>query len=368
MAAPLKTCFFRTLFTAIALLAASLVSEAQNNAAALSTQNAAQTYQLQRARAQAEAGAADGVRSQAAVSAHRPWVWEAEKNGVRMYLAGGLHLGTALDATCFSAYVPYLDRVSAVYLEVPPGSFDGQDVGQLLSRRGYVPSRAMLSSRISARAWREVQQTLEAQPALLNRVAPMEPWMVALTLAQEGYRRAGLQAQYSLDTYLTQRAVNDRKPIGGMEKPKDQILAMADAEVADQERVMLAALANFRVPDFCTAAIRKAWRTGDLAQLRAGFGVVEGSVRGGDTHYNLLAKRNLQWAKKLSAMAATGRPALFVMGVEHLITRPSGLPELLEREGFAVRRVGEGRRSPGISVTEQGGTGAGVLAAKGEGK
>jgi uncharacterized protein YbaP (TraB family) len=273
---------------------------------------------------------------------------------VKIFLAGCLHLGTREDAACFSAYLPYYERASAVYFELMPGSWEGQDVGQLVGRRGYVSSRADLASRVNPATWRGVQSVLGSQPDLLKRVALMQPWLVALTLAQEGYRRAGLQPQYGLDNFVQSRAIADGKPIGSLEKPKDQILALADASLEDQERVLVASLENFRQPDFATTPIRRAWRSGDLVQLQASFGINSDLLNSGDTHVNLLARRNQQWVRKISSLAAAGRSALLVIGVEHLVTRPSGLPELLEREGFQVRRVGDPRdRAPAAMTIVQ---------------
>jgi uncharacterized protein YbaP (TraB family) len=276
----------------------------------------------------------------------RPWVWEAERKGVKVYLAGCLHLGTGQDAAQFVAYLPYYQRAAAVYFEVIPGGWESREVGDLLHRRGLVaPSRGSLSSRISEAAWRDVRSTLGLQSPLLARLAPMEPWYAALTLTQEAYRKAGLQPHNGLDRYLAARAVEEGKPVGGLEKPRDQLLAMADAPLADQERVLRSALATYRDPVAATNPIRAAWRRGDLAELQRIVGA-DPLLQRGETHSNLLAKRNQQWVRKISSVAANGRPALFVMGVEHLVTRPSSLPELLEREGFSVRRVGgsEGSR------------------------
>jgi len=303
------------------------------------------------------------ARPEPAATAHRPWVWEAEKKGVKIYLAGCLHLGSALEAACFPAYLPYYERGRALYLEVMPGAFEGRDVGQLVYRRGYVPSRGALASRITPEAWREVRQTLEGDQALLKRISRMQHWLAALTVSQQGYRRAGLDPQFALDQYLTGRALAERKPIGSLEKPKDQLLAMADADREDQERTLMASLANYRQPDFDTTAVRRAWRLGDLAQLQSCFGV-DAATRAGDTHFNLLARRNLQWVRKINGLAASGRSTLLVIGVEHLVTRPDGLPELLQREGFRVRRVGESAEpTPPPTMIA-----AGSLAAKTEAK
>jgi hypothetical protein len=270
--------------------------------------------------------------------AHRPWVWEAEREGVKVYLAGCLHLGTPQEAAYFPAYETYYRRAWAVYFEVMPGAWESRDVADLLQRRGQLPAHWSISSRLSAGTWQELRDTVGAQSGLFQRLNGMEPWFAALTLTQEGYRRAGLQPQNALDRYLASLALGEGKPVGALERPRDQLLAMADAPLADQERTLRAAIANYREPDMATTVIREAWRRGELGALQKAVGADQGQ-RPGETHYNLLTKRNQQWVRKISSVAAAGKPALFVMGVEHLVTRPNGLPELLARAGFKVRRV-----------------------------
>jgi uncharacterized protein YbaP (TraB family) len=270
---------------------------------------------------------------------HRPWIWEAERKGAKIYLAGCLHLGTAQDAACFSAYLPYYERAWAVYFEVLPGAWQTRDVSDLLARRGYV-SRSTLESRLTPPAWRELCDVLGPASPLLQRVTPCEPWFAALTLTQEGYRRAGLLPENGLDTFLTTRALGEGKRVGALEKPRDQLLAMADAPLPDQERNLRGAVAGYRTSDGATTGLRQAWRRGELAPLQKELGVE--TAQPGETHRNLLGKRNELWTRKISSIATAGKPLLVVVGVEHFVTRPDALPELLEREGFKVRRITQG--------------------------
>lgn len=269
---------------------------------------------------------------------HHPWIWEAERKGAKIYLAGCLHLGTAQDAACFPAYLSYYERAWAVYFEVLPGAWQSRDVSDLLARRGYV-SRATLESRLTPPAWRELCDVLGPASPLLQRVTPCEPWFAALTVTQEGYRRAGLVAENGLDTFLTSRAIAEGKRVGALEKPRDQLLAMADAPLTDQERNLRGAVVGYRTSDAATTGLRQAWRRGELAPLQKELGVE--TTPQGETHRNLLGKRNELWTRKICSVAVPGKPLLVVVGVEHLVTRPDALPELLERQGFKVRRITE---------------------------
>jgi hypothetical protein len=51
----------------------------------------------------------------------------------------------------------------------------------------------------------------------------------------------------------------------------------------------------------------------------------------------LIYERNERWADKVSAMLGVGDDVLLVVGALHLVG-PRGLPRLLERRGYRVRR------------------------------
>ena len=279
----------------------------------------------------------------AVVANHRPWVWEVRSGRNRLWIAGCLHLGADPDAYAFQTYVPYYERAAEVYFEVMPSAWQNIDVSTLIGRRGYAPGHRNLSGRISAEAWRDVRVILRGDLGLFGRIQAMEPWLACLTITQEGYRRAGLSREVGLEYFIEERARVDRKPVGALEKAQEQVFAMADTNMEDQESNLRSALANYARPDFGSTEIRRAWRSGDDASLRKALGGGTGESDD-EMHHNLLAKRNQQWVRKIAAILASGRPALLVVGVEHLVSGPQSLPNLLKAADCTVQRVSAGAR------------------------
>ena len=271
-----------------------------------------------------------------AKTAHRPWVWAVTDGRTNLWLAGGLHMGTARDAAVFPAYLPIYRKASVLYFETLPGSWDDYDAKRLLSRRGMLPDRQSLSSRLSKDTALSLRAAIRA--ARLDSVLRMEPWLAALTLARNGYVRAGLESDYSLEAYLERAATRDRKPLGALETPKDQILAMADASFADQEEFLRGILKGMDTLQASTETIRNAWVSGEETKLQTALGIDPASLRTG-IHKNLIGKRNQQWVQPIQKIAANGKPAMIVVGVEHLVTQPDALSRLLEAAGFSVRRI-----------------------------
>ena len=292
-----------------------------------------------------EAGAADpgtareqppGSRQQAI--AHRPWAWEIQTGSTKIWIVGCLHLGTPRDALAFPAYLPIYRRASVVYFETIPGSSGSYDNKRLVGHRGYLSDRQLLSSRISSETWQKLTLTLSSDPARLAAVSRMEPWLAAITLIQDGYAKASLDRENSLETFLRKQAIRDRKPIGAMETSKDQILAMADIPISDQEVFLKDTLNGLENIDAETQALRDAWMSGNQSLLQTALGFDSAVSRSG-MHQSLIGQRNQRWIDKIKEIGERRKDAVIVVGVEHLVSTSSALPELLDKAGFAIRRI-----------------------------
>ena len=274
----------------------------------------------------------------AIAAAHRPWVWAVTNPRARIWLVGGLHMGTPRDAEVFPSYLSFYRQASALYFETLPGSWDAYDVKRLLSQRGMLADRQSLSAKLSKETWIDLNAAVSSSGGRLTSVLKMEPWLAALTLTRNGYVRVGLESDHSLESYLERVAVRDNKPLGALETPKDQILAMADASFADQEEFLRGTLSSMANIQASTETIRSAWVSGEEPRLQSALGIDSPAARSG-MHHNLIGKRNQQWVQRIQKIAGRGKTAMIVVGIEHLVAKPDALPQLLEKAGFSVRRI-----------------------------
>lgn len=274
-------------------------------------------------------------------TAHRPWIWVVKNARASIWLAGGLHMGTARDAAVFPPYLAYYRKASVLYFETLPGSWNDFDAKRLLSQRGMLADRQSLAAKLSKQTWMDLNAAVSSGGSQLTSVLKMEPWMAALTLTRNGYVRAGLKSDNSLETYLERVAIRDKKPLGGLETPKDQILVMADASFADQEDFLRGALTGIGNIQASTEMLRDAWVSGEEPRLQSVLGIDTAETRTG-MHRNLIGKRNQQWVRRIQKIAGRGESAMIVVGVEHLVANTDSLPHLLEKAGFSVHRIEAG--------------------------
>jgi uncharacterized protein YbaP (TraB family) len=288
-----------------------------------------------------------------ALATHQPWIWQIDCPRTKLWLVGCLHLGTARDAAVFPAYLPYYREAGLVYFETVPGAWESYDTRAMITRRGYLADHQSIATRLSAGTWREMKKSLAGEPQKLASYSSMEPWMAAFNLFQEEYSLAGLRSEDGLEALLQHRAAEDRKPVGALETPRDQILAMADAPPFDQEVFLKDALRGYGKPDSQTGALRDAWMLGGITRLQDVLGLRATPLRSG-IHQNLIGTRNHRWVNKIREIAEGSKSAMIVVGVEHLVATPYALPELLEQDGFSIRRIGTSRQSSEVRSTKTG--------------
>ncbi len=275
------------------------------------------------------------------VAARPAWVWEIQGAHAKVWLVGCLHLGKPEDTSAFAAYLPYYREAGTVVFETLPGSWNTYEIRRLLDQRGYLQDRRTLSSVVSRSTWEKVSAVQRSRRSTLQGTAAMTPWLAAFSIVQDGYARAGLRAEDSLEGYMERAAIADGKPVGALETAKDQILAMADASAADQEEFLKNTLESLDRLDTSTEALRSAWVNGNESRLRTALGIDPSLARSG-MHLNLIANRNSRWVARIKELANRKTNSFVLVGVEHLVSPPA-LPDLLQQSGLKIQRLEAGK-------------------------
>ena len=157
--------------------------------------------------------------------------------------------------------------------------------------------------------------------------AATESWAAALRIARAA--RSG-EAGNGADRALLARGL----PAVGLEGYAEQF-AVFDRLAGEDQAVLLAEAA--RVAGSGTERrLAEAWLTGDLAVLEAESG--RGILADPELRQALLTRRNQAWAERVAGLLAQNRRPFVAVGAAHMLG-DMGLPALLERKGYTVRRV-----------------------------
>ena len=276
-----------------------------------------------------------GFRNQAEiVRGHRPWVWKATRGSQTIYFVGCLHVGTSEDTALYAAYLPFYNRCDTVYFETLPGIWTSYSTAKMLTRRGYFTARQSLRQHVQPETWQAVTDYITRNGGRPPNISQMKPWLAGLEIIRQQYEVTGHSANYSLETFITNAAHRDRKPVGGIEKPEEQIDGLASLPLERQEEFLAGALESASQTQADMLRLRTAWRSGNQAALVAALRKPDGPPTIFDKV--IIEDRNRRWVKMIDKGKLSGDVIMIVVGIEHIVTPHHGLPGLLREEGFTI--------------------------------
>jgi uncharacterized protein len=272
-------------------------------------------------------------------------LWEARSGAKTVYLYGTIHVGRAdmypLPPTVDQAY-----RASqAVALEA-----DVTDDKAIASAMqiGMLPQGRTLNGELPAELAAQLQRTLSASGIPGEALRSFKPFMAMLTLVSVEYAKLGYIPQLGLDRHFAERAKNDAKRIIGLESIEGQIRMMDSLSKPLQQAMLqltLDDIANGKVAPMATRLV-SAWREGDTKSVHDLM--TSESKRLPPSQFaeyqdRFLDSRNRDMLTGV-ARAMKEVDTLFVaVGAMHLIG-PGSLTELVEKAGYAMKRVTAGSK------------------------
>ena len=130
-----------------------------------------------------------------------------------MYLVGSIHLLTkdyyplspALD-TAFKDSDLLVEEADLAEMEAPASQFK-------LLTRGLLPADQTLDKVVSPSTYDLVAKRVAALGIPIEPLKRFKPWMLAMTLVEMEWQKAGFDASLGLDRHFYDRARTDGKPI-----------------------------------------------------------------------------------------------------------------------------------------------------------
>lgn len=165
------------------------------------------------------------------------------------------------------------------------------------------------------------------------------PSLAAIRLSLMPMLQQGLHGEFGSEAILIQTSMQLRRPILGLEQPKDQLGALQ----GDNKQEALEALTDMTNPKLRAKSAKVAdilvesWEKGDLAKLEEYEKWCDcvKTERERKAMNRLLGTRNVKMADAIDSQLGQGPATLIGVGALHLIG-PKGLPSLLRDKGYTV--------------------------------
>lgn len=257
-------------------------------------------------------------------------LWKIEDS--QTYLLGSLHLTNMRHFKLRELAEAAFNQAETIFFEadfgVPPDP---------LLR--HLPEGQHLSSLISPPLFKRASSVWARLGKPAGDLERLMPFFAGMDLGLGLASQAGYLSKFGVETHVLTRAKANGKRIEVLEKVNAGFEAIASGPLSEHiqafERILAAH--DFELHRF--AKMVKAWARDEdwwfekyLRELLQTEPVIWSG---------LIDQRNLDWLPKILAVAQAPRPCLIVVGALHMFG-PSGIPELLKRQGLVSVRMPKG--------------------------
>jgi uncharacterized protein YbaP (TraB family) len=266
----------------------------------------------------------------------RNFIWKVSGPAGSLYLVGSVHLLTkdyyplnpALD-TAFKDSDLLVEEADLGELEAPASQIK-------LLTRGLLPGNQSLDMVVSAATYALVTKRVGDLGLPIEPLKRFKPWMLALTLVELEWQKAGFEARLGLDRHFYDRAKVDGKIVQGLETVDYQLSLFDKMTKEEQDRMLAESLKDLDKERASVLKLTDAWKAGNAAAVER---IVLDDVKGDPVMYDrLLVNRNRDWFPKLDALLIRSGRAFVVVGAAHLVG-PDGLLAMFKAKGYKVEQL-----------------------------
>lgn len=266
-----------------------------------------------------------------------PALWQIEKEGIKSYLFGTVHVGDSTMKGLPEKVTNAINASEKVIVEVDistisPAEIQRRSMPFMMLKNGH-----NLQSQLSQQNYQKLTDYFKNKSIDIAMFDKFAPWAVMVTMMQIEFQEAGFSEQNGIDKQVIAYAKSKNIPIGELETLEYQMemftnLSLLSNEMIEETFEQLADVETYFIN------LVNAWKTGDMDTLTDYYNdSFDDSNYGEISEQVMLIERNDNWVKNLSQRI--GREKLFIaVGALHLPEK-HGLLKQLKDQGFTITRL-----------------------------
>jgi len=266
----------------------------------------------------------------------RNFLWKISGANGSVFLVGSIHLLTkdyyplnpALD-TAFKESDMLVEEADFAEMEAPASQFK-------LLTRGLLPANQSLDKVLSPETYAMVVKRVATLGIPIEPLKRFKPWMLAMTLVEMEWQKAGFDASLGLDRHFYDRAKTDGKQVQGLETIDYQLSLFDGMTPEQQDRMLAESLEDLDEERANVIKLTDAWKAGDAAAVER---IMLEDMKDDPVMYQrLLVDRNRAWLPKIDVLLTRPGRAFVVVGAAHLVG-PDGLLAMLRAKGYTIAQL-----------------------------
>lgn len=268
-------------------------------------------------------------------TAPRNFLWKVNGRQGAVYLVGSIHLLSSDFYPLSPALETAYKSSNLLVEEVDLGEMSGGAQFALL-QKGMLGSEQPLDRLISPSTMAALERRADSIGLPMAALKMFKPWMIALTIEQTEWLKAGFDPDLGLDKHFYDQAKTDGKTVEGLETVDYQIARFDEMPMELQDHLLAETLKDIDDERANMSKLTEAWRAGDAATVERV--VLKDLQQEAVLYQRLLVERNRNWMPKLDALLARKGDAMVVVGAAHLVG-PDGLLTMLKAKGYRVEQL-----------------------------
>jgi hypothetical protein len=268
--------------------------------------------------------------------------YAATRGRTTIYLLGTLHVGDPNDYPPNQPFrAPILGALAAsptLALELSP---DDLLISQDDVSKYGVCAYQCLPKLLPEPLWHKLAMRLRGNPAALDEIRKMRPWLAALLVETYDSLSAGLQTEYGTEAQLQNVYLRQKGKVVGLETLAEQMRAFTGLTLAQQREMLAQDLVQTPAENVADVqTLHRLWRVGD-ADAIAAWEAAKSEKLARDQRIStqidnkIVFDRNRRFVNRMLAIAAPNKPVFVAIGALHLGGQ-KGVLQLLRQRGFVV--------------------------------
>ncbi|MCP5093537.1 MAG: TraB/GumN family protein [Gammaproteobacteria bacterium] len=270
--------------------------------------------------------------------AHPVTLWRANGVSNSVYLLGSIHLLRAEDHPLPSVIDTAYEDAEVLIMELDMDDLDGAAAQQLFNQGGVLHDGTTLRDLMGEELYLKAETAARAIDIPLDLLSQSEPWLAAITVEMMTLFRIGFNPALGIEMHMTSRAIDDGKPIEGLESIDEQMAFLDGLSLQAQREMLMQTLEDSASMATSIDEMIRAWRYGDTGFLESGL--LESLAENEELNDALVTSRNRRWVSKIDDLLDEREDYLIIVGALHLVG-DEGVPSLLANKGVEIHQLSE---------------------------
>ena len=263
-------------------------------------------------------------------------VWKVMSGNQTVFLGGTIHILSPEDYPLPAAYDEAYNASDKVVFETDINTINSREFQQQLVNQLSYQDGTTIDQVLQPETYQALSNFLEERHIPLNKIAPLKPSLIAMTLSVMELQTLGFTSE-GVDQYYSAKATIDHKPQGWLEAPQDQIDVLESLGEGDESEMMAYSLQDIQDMPNTVDVLRKSWRDGNMVAM-AEATIIDFKQDYPEIYQELLVERNKLWLPQIEAMLKDKSTEFIMVGAMHL-AGPDGLLAKLAAKGYQIERL-----------------------------